>query len=78
MPTASNEQRALMEKWFGDAISEYGPMTFLESHGYILLPNWCWRKPVPHHNMSDDEWECLKFLVDEWDFGGIVDDTKGS
>ena len=71
MPTASSSQRALMEKWFGDPIDESGPINFLESHGYVLTQTFHWRKPVPCHTVSDDEWECMLFLIEEWDFGGI-------
>lgn len=71
MPTASNEQRNLMEKWFGDAISEWGPMAFLESRGYTMTQQWEWKKPTPSHTISNDEWECISFLIHEWDFGGV-------
>lgn len=72
MPQATDEQRALMQKWFGDEIDETGPIKFLESHGYTLLANWLWEKPVSSHSISDAEYECLSFLVNEWDFGGIA------
>lgn len=61
-----------MEKWFGDPIDEYGPIKFLESRGYELTPRWEWKLPVPNHTISIDEWECIMFLVDEWDFGGWI------
>lgn len=68
MPQASDEQRNLMEKWFGDPIDERGPNNFLRSHGYtqrggVLI------SPTPSHTVSKDEWECIAFLCDEWDFG---------
>lgn len=68
MPQASNEQRALMEKWFGDPVDDGGPYRFLQSHGFT---EWAgtFKPPVPSHNVSCDEWECIAFLCDEWDYG---------
>lgn len=68
MPTASDESRELMGKWFGDEIDMQGPYNFLRSHGYgdhagILV------KPTPSHTVSEDEYKCICFLFDEWDFG---------
>jgi hypothetical protein len=60
-----------MERWFGDPVDEGGPIRFLEAHGYTLLENWCWRKPVPSHTVSGEEVECIMFLIHEWDFGGL-------
>lgn len=68
MPQAMESQREVMRKWFGDSIDLGGPYTFLRSHGFwdeagVIRP------PVPHHNVSSDEWECISFLCAEWDFG---------
>jgi hypothetical protein len=68
MPTASDEQRKLMQKWFGEEIDTTGPLTFLLDRGWtdnagLLVP------PVPSHHPSDYELECIYYLVDEWDFG---------
>jgi hypothetical protein len=71
MPRASAQQRALMEKWFGDPKSDRGPIEFLESRGYVLRPDWQWDPPVPAHTVNHEEEECICFLVDEWDFGGL-------
>jgi hypothetical protein len=71
MPTTSDERRGTMLRFFRDPISEYGPIKFLKSHGFKLRRDWYWEKPTPSHTISDDEYECLAFLVEEWDFGGI-------
>lgn len=71
MPTASDRQRNLMAKWFGDPIAEAGPIQFLESHGFVLLRNWHWQKPTPSYTVSSYEMECISFLFHEWDFGGL-------
>lgn len=75
MPTASDEERGLMQKWFGDAVSEQGPMKFLESHGFELSKAWEWKLPTKYHQISCYEFACIIFLVHEWDFGGIEDDN---
>lgn len=74
MPSASDQQRDLMEKWFGDPVSDAGPYLFLMTHGYqewagLLL------KPVPAHTVSEYEWACISFLADEWDYGFEPDAT---
>lgn len=61
-----------MEKWFGNPVGEEGPIQFLQSHGYVLRRDWHWDKPTPSHNISEDEWQCIAFLIDEWDFGGVA------
>ncbi len=72
MPQATDELRGLMLKWFGDAISEYGPMSFLESHGYVLRQDWQWEPPTYSHTIRYEELACLEFLVTEWDFGWVT------
>jgi len=71
MPAASEELANLIIKWFG-SISDRGPYKFLHSHGFRLTEHYLWVKPSRSYTLSDDEWYCLKFLVDEWDFGGLV------
>lgn len=69
MPQASDERRETMNRFFGDPIDDSRPIAFLESHGFELLKGWTWKKPTPSHNVSADEFECLCFLIEEWDFG---------
>lgn len=71
MPQATEEQRTTMKRWFGDSISETGPIDFLESHGFTLLRGWTWAAPTIHHSISCYEERCLTFLICEWDFGGV-------
>jgi hypothetical protein len=68
MPTASDEQREMMRKWFGDPVDDSGPYIFLRRHGYTDHAGM-WRKPTPAHTISDAEWQCIVFLCDEWDYG---------
>lgn len=59
-----------MIKWFGD-IDTSGPQKFLESHGYVCNKRYGWEKPVSSHTVSDHEADCIEFLIEEWDYGGI-------
>lgn len=76
MPSASHELHELMFNWFGDAIDSEGPMAFLESHGFKLRQDWHWEPPVPAHTCSYYEWQCIIFLIEEWDFGGLVNSVS--
>lgn len=71
MPQATDELRDRMFRYFGNGIDDTGPIRFLESHGFTLDKSWCWIKPCESHTISMDEFYCLQFLCDEWDFGGI-------
>ena len=74
MPQASDELREEMHRLFGTHVEETGPMNFLTEQGYVLTRTWRWKPPShvkSYDDMSQDEWYCLKFLIDEWDFGGL-------
>lgn len=71
MPTASNEAQNLMKLWFGDSIDDQGPTQLLKSHGFVLRRDWQWEKPALFHTISEIEWTCIMFLIEEWDFGGV-------
>lgn len=72
MPQASDEMRDLMGKWFGDRISDSGPMRYLESKGYKLDKKWEWECPTSSHRPNCYDVMCVMFLIHEWDFGGFV------
>lgn len=72
MPQASDELRNIMDKWFGDGIDDYAPRQFLYARGYILTNDWCWKPPARFHTISQEEYTCMLFLVQEWDYGGII------
>lgn len=73
MPQASDDLRARMERRFGDPVSDEGPMRYLQQRGYRLTRRWTWTKPgvTELKQMTRDEFECLLFLIHEWDFGGL-------
>ena len=68
MPSATDEQRELMKRWFGDEIDDRGPIQFLLSRGYTTIAGM-WQKPTPSHTITLAEQECLNFLCNEWDYG---------
>ena len=73
MPQASDELRELMVKRFG-SIDEQGPIKYLEEQGYRLTGHYFWwpKAGVKSYNdMTKEEYDCLLFLVTEWDFGGF-------
>ena len=68
MPQATDEQRDLMERWFGEGVDTAGPLLFLEARGYVDDRGMI-RPPVPAHRVSYEEGACIDYLCDEWDFG---------
>lgn len=70
MPSAPDDLRKKMVKWFG-SIDPLGPEQFLGSRGYTLTKDWYWVTPVPHHTIRKEEFECMIFLEQEWDYGGL-------
>lgn len=75
MPSASDELRENMRVRFGDHIGDEGPMKFLRDAGYVLTRDWTWLPKegvTSYDDMTPDEYECLLFLVHEWDFGGLA------
>lgn len=70
MPQATDKNRAKMIRYFGD-IGDYSPTKFLEDNGWKLRPDWLWERPTPEHVTTPKESDCLWFLIDEWDYGGI-------
>jgi len=71
MPQASDEDREKATKMWGDIGCE-GPVKFLEDRGWTLTPAWEWIRPLSDRAIADDEWFAIAFLVQEWDFGGLV------
>lgn len=67
MPQATDEARA---EWNGP--SDETAIKFLKSAGYVLDRSWCWVRPRPDYEPTDKEISAAIFLIDEWDFGGIL------
>ncbi len=81
MPSASAETDAKMLALFGPNDSPIAgdewilrAMSFLEEAGYVEHKGgW---KPKPGvedlEDMTDDEWTCMAYLIEEWDFGALT------
>lgn len=72
MPQAAPELQDLIIKRFGD-LDISGPQAYLLDRGYSLSRGWTWSHPKIKHlkDMTRDEFDCLLFLVHEWDYGGL-------
>jgi hypothetical protein len=74
MPQASEELRDLMGYLFdGERIDDTGPTNFLIERGYKLGNDWLWDLPNPNHSITEKEELCIRFLIEEWDFGSVRD-----
>lgn len=70
MPSASDEDRL---EWGGaQGIGEDKAMGYLQDKGFVLN-GWQWTKPSSGYLVTEDDWGAINFLIDEWDFGGLVD-----
>lgn len=77
MPQAAADLSARIIARFG-SIGDSGPMRFLTDAGYRLRGDFLWEaKPgvTSNSDMTEEEWDCLLFLVQEWDFGGLASPT---
>jgi len=72
MPQASDDLRDIMGLLFGDRISDGGPSEFLKERGYLLNDDWTWVAPSKDHYVLEKEELCIRFLQDEWDWGGLA------
>ena len=79
MPQASDELRDLMLKRFGSRVDDAGPTKYLEKAGYKLTSDFEW---IPKEgvkelkDMTREEFDCLLFLVHEWDYGILTTASK--
>jgi hypothetical protein len=73
MPSASDELRTQMKEYFGDPIADGPPMEYLRNQGFTLNRDWTWSKPdiTNYGQLSEKEYHCILFLVQEWDMGGL-------
>jgi hypothetical protein len=61
-----------MQAWFGGkdlGESDHHAHAFLESRGYTIDKGWLIHLPTPAHSINNEEWACICFLIDEWDYG---------
>ena len=71
MPSSTPERRARW--WPEDDLNGTETATrFLLDRGYALLGSWCFRKPSPDHEVTEEEGDAIIYLIEEWDYGGIA------
>lgn len=44
-------------------------IAWLEARGFQLTPEFEWI--APDEQTQDEEYEVIRFLIEEWDFGGL-------
>lgn len=71
MPQASEELR---KEWMSstDEPSDQVAMKYLQEHGYKLTRSYQWILPTPAHLPTEKEQSAIRFLINEWDFGGVT------
>lgn len=77
MPSADADLQQRMFDRFGSHTDEEGPIKFLEDAGYKLTRQYLWEPKTGVtclKDMTRDEFDCMLFLVHEWDYGGLVGD----
>ena len=66
MPQTSPERAA---RWPG---MDHQAMKYLEDQGYRLSRSWHWYAPSKTHIPTEKEMDAILYLIEEWDFGGII------
>lgn len=67
MPQASEELRA---EW--DGPGDEKAIGYLQEAGYSVDAEWRWISRAIGHEPTEKEISAIRFLIDEWDYGGIV------
>lgn len=69
MPTASEELRNFARKHFGSL--DCGAVEdVLKRNGFWLTSEFTWKRTRPPNEF---EWNCINFLIEEWDYNGYED-----
>jgi hypothetical protein len=66
MPSASPELR---RQWPGH---DREAILHLQAQGYRLNERWAWVRPTPEHVVTDRDRSAIQYLIDEWDFDGLL------
>lgn len=71
MPSTSQYVIDELSKFLPD-VDDGSTCQYLRDHGYKLERDWTWTKPgTTLEDMTAEEYLCLQYLVEEWDFGGL-------
>ena len=73
MPSVTEELR---NEWrhYEDDGGDTAAIKRLRGQGFVLRGDWTWRKPTPDYVPTERDISALRYLVYEWDFGGIAPD----
>lgn len=75
MPQAAPEHAARWQDPTGKVGSDQVACSFLEGVGYKSTRHWAWILPTPTHIPTDKELDAINFLINEWDWDGIIPTT---
>jgi hypothetical protein len=55
-------------------VDDHEACKYLQEHGYTLTREWDWKKDgVDYYGaMTREEYICLVYLCEEWDYGGLA------
>lgn len=76
MPSTSQARHDRIVSIFGtDLDLDDRCQEYLSQRGFYLTRTWDWIPP-PRINklgdLTDEEFECVMYLIEEWDFGGVL------
>lgn len=74
MPQTSTELDA---KWNFDGHGNGRALDFLKMAGYRLRGDWQWTLPNPLHVPTEEELSAVAYMMEQWDFGGIINSATG-
>lgn len=73
MPSSTPE---LQKAWGGhNGLDSSKATEFLTNRGYSLQRNWMWVAPAHVRTLDDmaiEEYDAMLFLIQEWDYGGLI------
>ena len=55
---------------------DYWASSYLKNRGYVLTNNLSWTAPFPSRPATNEELLCVRYLQEEWDFGGLNSDRS--
>lgn len=67
MPQASDEMHKIIIAYFGD-IDDGPPYQHLMNNGWVDKQGWLTKPGFTLEQVTEKEWHCLVFLIDEWDY----------
>lgn len=71
MPSAAPQEQDWATEKFG-GLDCVPVQEWLKAQGYKLTRTWQWIKPTPDHTPTEDELRAIYFLIDEWDYDGLI------